>query len=291
MTMPRPAPLRWPDNARIAVLPQLGFEAFLGERVEPTTAPLLPEEELRAGATNLAARAWVEYGSKIGGWRILDLFRKYRLPATGLFSGVAVERYPEFARAWVDAGNEIAGHSYAQDIRMFELTADEERANARKCIEVISDVTGCRPVGWNSPGGFRSEHTTRILLEEGYYYSYDYKDDDRPHAAEVIGGRTMVAVPKLFDINDATTHSRMGQAPSVYVEIFCRSFDMLYEEGASDGKMLSLSAHAPMYGRPFGVSALEECIRYARSFPDVWFATGRQVADWWLRCGNVTAGN
>jgi allantoinase len=281
--MPMQSPLTWPQGARIAVLPQLIFEAWVGNHAETRTIPKIPEEHLQAGVIDHNVNAWAAYGAEIGARRVFDLFRRYGLRATGIFSGAAVERFPEFCRRWVDAGNEIAAHSYAQDIRIFPLGEDEERANARRCVDAMVQVTGQRPVGWNCPAGQRSEATTRILLEEGFYYSYDYKDDDRPHTAEVIDGRRMAAVPKLFDINDVTNYSLAAHPPSVYVESFCRSFDILYEEGATAGKMLSLSAHAAMYGRPFGVSALDECIRYARSFPGVWFATGKEVADWWFQ--------
>lgn len=283
--MARPAPIQWPNGARIAVLPQLIFEGWVGDHAETRTVPKVPEEAIAAGAVDYNGRAWAGYGSNLGAQRVFNLFRKYALPATGIFSGVVVDRFPGFCKAWVDSGNEIAAHSYAQDIRVFPLGPDEERANARKCIEAIQRVTGARAAGWNCPAGQRSENTTRILLEEGIYYSYDYKDDDRPHTAEVIDGRRMVAVPKLFDVNDVTNYSFASHPPSTFVEIFCRSFDVLYAEGLKDGKMISLSAHAAMYGRPFGASALEECIRYARSHPGVWFATGQQVADWWLEHG------
>lgn len=277
--MPRQKPVRWPGGARIAILPQLIFEGWIGDHAETRTVPEVPVEDMKTGAIDFAGRAWASYGSEVGAGRLIDLFERYGLPGTGIFSGVAIERYPEIGRRWVAAGNEIAAHSYAQDIRIYPLSLDDERANIRRCVEAFEGITGYRPVGWNSPAGQCTPDTTRLLLEEGFYYSYDYKDDDRPYSAAMVGGRTMVAVPKLFDVNDVVSYSFAAHPPSYFVEAFCRAFDQLYKEG---GKMLSLSAHAAMYGRPFGLSAVEECIRYARSFPDVWYATGRAVADCWL---------
>jgi hypothetical protein len=40
--------------------------------------------------------------------------------------------------------------------------------------------------------------------------------------------------------------------------------------------------HATIFGRPWGVSALAECLDYAKGFPRVWHATGREVADHYL---------
>lgn len=282
--MARRNPIEWPDKARMAIIPQLVFELWSGDKVESgrSQIPGLNEEDLRLGRADLLGRSWQSYGGKIGAWRIFELLQKYAIPGTGFFNAIAVERFPEFSRAWVKAGHEIVAHSYAQDIRVFRLGAEEERANLRKCVDVIQSVTGYRPVGWVAPGGHRSAHTAEILLEQGFIYSADYKDDDIPYTAEVISGRKLVAVPKPYDINDYTTYATGANPPSAYVEIFCRSFDILYEESEANPKMINITAHAPLYGHAMGVWAYEQCIKYARSFKGVWFATGREVAEWWL---------
>ncbi|HEY8610903.1 MAG TPA: polysaccharide deacetylase family protein [Roseomonas sp.] len=261
------------------------FEIWSGDKVESgrSQIPGLTEEDLRLGRPDLLGRSWQAYGGKVGVWRFFDLMQKYALPASGFFNALAVERYPNFARTWFDAGHEIVAHSYAQDIRVFRLSAEEERENLQRSLRVIESITGQRPVGWVAPDGHRSLNTVAILLEHGLFYSADYKDDDLPYTAEIIDGRNLVAVPKPYDINDFTIYASGCNPPHAYIEIFCRSFDVLYEEGAISPKMINLTAHAPLFGRPMGASAIEECIRYARSFPDVWFATGRQIADCWLQ--------
>lgn len=286
--MARRKPVDWPGGARIAVLPQLVFELWSGDRVEAgrSQIPGLTEEDLRLGRADLLGRSWQAYGGRIGVWRVFDIIRRHGIPASGFFNAIVVERYPEFARAWADAGHEIVAHSWAQDIRVFRLTADEERANLRRSIETIERVTGQRPVGWVAPGGHRSPNTAAILLEHGFIYSADYKDDDLPYTAEIIDGRKLVAVPKPYDINDYTIYATGGNPPSSYVEIFTRTFDVLYEEGAHHPKMINITAHAPLFGRPMGASAFEECVRYAKRHEDVWFASGREVAEWWLAHGD-----
>ena len=89
----RLAPMRWPNNARIAVLPQLGLEAFAGDHIEPSPIGLPPK-----GVTNINGKAWVDYGGRVGAWRVLELFRRHQLPATTLMSALAVERWPILQR-------------------------------------------------------------------------------------------------------------------------------------------------------------------------------------------------
>jgi hypothetical protein len=49
------------------------------------------------------------------------------------------------------------------------------------------------------------------------------------------------------------------------------------------GKMFNFSVH-PEYGaRPFFIDAVEEMISYLKTYPDVWFTTRQNVADWWTR--------
>ena len=282
--MPRRNPIEWPNGARIAVLPQLVFELWSGDKVEAgrSQIPGLTQEDIDRGIPDLLGRSWQAYGGKHGVRRIFDLIQKYKIPASGFFNALAVERYPDFAKDWSNAGHEIVAHSYAHDIRVFRLTPDAERENLKKSIRVIEQITGQRPVGWVAPGGHRSAHTAEILLEHDFIYSADYKDDDLPYTAEVINGRKLVAVPKPYDINDYTIYATGGNSPSAYVEIFCRTFDILYAEGRTHPKMINITAHAPLFGRPMGAWAYEECIKYAQSFGDVWFATGKQVAQWWL---------
>src|SRR5207245_9024748 len=105
-----------------------------------------------------------------------------------------------------------------------------------------------------------------------FLYSMDFADDDIPYVVERQGGR-LVAIPYQYDLNDMGLYAYSRQPPSVYFEFFRRKFDYLYAEGmAGDPKMLNATVHAQLFGRAFGASVLEECIRYAQRFSGVWFA-------------------
>jgi len=39
--------------------------------------------------------------------------------------------------------------------------------------------------------------------------------------------------------------------------------------------------HPQVIGKPGRAMMLEKLIQHIKSYPDVWFATGSQVADWW----------
>jgi hypothetical protein len=88
----------------------------------------------------------------------------------------------------------------------------------------------------------------------------------------------MVGMSVPFHVNDVM-YVRQRVPPSHYVEMFCRSFDVLYAEG---GQVIGAVAHATIYGHPFGAWAYDQVIRYAKGFSQVWFATRREIAQWYL---------
>lgn len=96
--------------------------------------------------------------------RITREIERQGIRATGIFSGIAVERYRPQCEAFAATGSEIAGHSYAQDIRGFKLTRAEERDNILRASALIESIAGKKPVGWLSPGAQSSDNTRELLV-------------------------------------------------------------------------------------------------------------------------------
>jgi peptidoglycan/xylan/chitin deacetylase (PgdA/CDA1 family) len=51
-----------------------------------------------AGQRDLFNESFFEYGSRVGVWRLLDLFDKYQVPTTFYCCAVALEHNPQVAR-------------------------------------------------------------------------------------------------------------------------------------------------------------------------------------------------
>lgn len=278
--MPRPVRNSWPNGARIAVVLQIPFEVWENHSGSLATVPLLPEERVAAGQRDMLLESFRRYAGEVGMWRLIDLIDRHQVPALGVFSGKAARDYPDVARAFLQGGpgREIAGHSWTQDLFTYELDDDAMRDNIRRTASAIESATGQRPVGWVDAGGLFVESTLGLLAEEGFLYHGAYAHSD---TAEVVeeGGRPMVAMSVPWDVNDYLQYVQSFNPPSHFVEMFTRSFDVLYEEG---GQILGAVAHAGIYGHAFGISAYDEVIRYAKSHPDVWITTRRAIAEWVL---------
>lgn len=281
--MRRPS-IPWPNNARVAVNFHLVLEQWAGPAASTGhgMTPNFPKELIEAGKIDWATTSWQDYGGRRGFYRLMDVLNEHGVKGSASISGLAADAWPDLVKEFVDNGHEPSGHCYSQEQRMFRMTPEEERADIRKCVETFERVTGVRPVGWGSPGGQRSDLTPRLLMEEGFIYSQDFRDDDVPYIAIEQDGKRLVAMPNTYEINDAVLAGRFGQPPSTYVEMFCRSFDRLYKEGQTEPKLLTAILHGTYYGRPAGGWAVDECIRYIRQFPDVWIAQRRDVAQWVL---------
>ncbi|HEY8610904.1 MAG TPA: polysaccharide deacetylase family protein [Roseomonas sp.] len=238
--------------------------------------PSISAEEIRRGVQDLSTLSWQAYAGKAGFYRLMDTAHAHGIPSSGVFSGIAVERYPDLAREFAACGNEIIAHSWAQEVRSFRLDEEGMRANIGRTLDVIQKVTGQRPVGWMSPMSQPGENTVTLLAEAGFNYILDFADDDSPYLLNAGNGQHIMAVPASFDVNDHQIYARGLNPPSAYVDVFRHTLNRLLEEGRQGTPwVMSAVFSGNLYGHPLGAWALRECIRYAKSLPGVWITTHR----------------
>ena len=222
------------------------------------------------------------YGWKVGMPRILDLLARYGLRVTFFVPGLVMEQRPAMVEAILKAGHEIAHHSWSH-AWIVNLTLEQEREEMDKGIEIITRMTGRKPVGYRSPAAEFSPHTLRMLGEYGFGYSSNYFDDDSPYLHRIDGKLTdLVEFPFAWVLDDApffqysiTLPGRTMQAPSAVFEAWRREFDVLYRED----RYFCLAMHPQIIGRPSRITLLEELIQYILGHPRVWLARCDEVAD------------
>ena len=282
----RPPRAPWPDGARIAVSLVLNYEEGSEQAIpdgDPTSEVLA--EYARAqepGQRDLAMESMFEYGSRVGVWRLLDVFDRHAVPATIFACAVAVERNPELASYLRTARHEVCSHGYRWE-EVSTLGEAVEREHIRLAVESLERTVGRRPLGWYcrySP----SERTRRLVVEEGgFEYDSDSYADELPYMVEV-NGRPWCVVPYSLDTNDMKFWRGFGiGTASAFFEYLKDAFDTLYHEGATTPKMMSVGLHCRIIGRPARSPALERFIEYASGHPDVWFARRLDIARAWRR--------
>jgi peptidoglycan/xylan/chitin deacetylase (PgdA/CDA1 family) len=161
------------------------------------------------------------------------------------------------------------------------MDREEERQSIRQAVESLKQTTGQRPVGWFTRYG-PSVNTRQLVVEEGgFIYDSIGLNDDLPYFVTVNGSPWLV-VPYSFETNDARFWRGGLVSVNDFYEYLKDTFDCLYEEGQTHPKMMSVGLHCRITGSPARSRAVDRFLKYAREFPDVWFARRDEIARWWL---------
>lgn len=281
---PVPPQAEWPDGARLALSIVLNIEEGSESHLmdgDPAAESLNSDMICPpwAGKRNLVMESHYEYGSRVGVWRLLDLFRERNLPITAFAVGLALERTPEIATRLAQDGHEIAGHGWRWlDYR--DVDPETEAAHMKKTVEVIERLCGTRPLGWYT--GRISPNTRRLAIAEGgFLYDSDAYNDDLPYWVAHKGGHHLV-VPYAFDTNDMRFASAPGfNSGREYFDHLRDTFDILYREGAHTPRMMSVGLHCRLAGRPGRLAALERFLDHVGAYKDVWVTTRAAIAQHW----------
>ena len=272
----------WPDGARIAVQFVINYEegaencvlhgdaaseAFLSEMIG--AKPL-------ANQRHMNMESLYEYGARAGFWRLHRLFGERDLPVTVFGVAMALERNPEAVAAMQAANWEIASHGY----RWIDYqTVDEatEREHLQKAIEIHTDVTGERPLGWYL--GRCSPRSHRLIAENGgFVYNADSYSDDLPYW-DHSHATPQLMVPYTLDANDMRFVTPQGfNSGQQFYDYLKDSFDVLYAEGS---RMMSIGLHCRIAGRPGRAAALARFLDYVAEHDDVWIARRIEIANHW----------
>lgn len=281
---PNPPDPMWPGGARIAVNINLNVEAggehnlLEGdERSEDALTDIgLPSY---ANARNPAVETAFEYGPRVGSWRLLRIFREFGVRISVLGVVRALEQCPELTRAFLADGHEILSHGWRWlDYHLIDEAT--EREHVRLAVEGLTRLTGAPPVGWFN--GRPGQNTRRLLVEHGgFLYDRDSLADELPYWVKV-GGKNHLIIPFSFETNDNRFDRNTGfRTADQFARYLIDSFDLLYAEGASHPKMMTVSLHDRLIGRPAKAVGLIKFLTHAKKHGGVWFCTGREIAEHW----------
>jgi len=277
---PAPAPAAgagefWPGGARLAISISMQFEAG-GQPPKGTDSPF-PKVDFPASVpADLVTNTWFAYGYREGIPRMLDLWDKHGVKVTSHMIGEAARRHPQLAQEIVRRGHEAAGHGPRWSSQ-FAMNCAQERQFLIEGADMVEQVTGQRPTGYNCNWLRRGPNTLPLLQELGYTYHIDDLSRDEPFI-EQVNGKDFVVVPYTLRNNDILLIEGRNYSPSQFLEQIKLDFDQLYEEGATRRRMMSVSAHDRISGSPQMVRVWDEFLRYAKSHPGVVFMRKDEIA-------------
>jgi hypothetical protein len=270
-------PAGWPVGKPLAIAVSVMLEGW-SDDAAPGVGPM--GNVLPAGALDLQARSWAEYGVTTGAWRILDILAKARVRAVFYTSGVVAARAPALLRAIADAGHVVAAHGWSQHIIPATQTEAAEAADLARCIAALTQAAGVAPRGWLSPRCTPSGRTTGLLAGNGFTWHADFFDSDLPRVVATAAG-PIVAMPFSMDVNDMPLSVRYGQP----AEAFTRTLETIVAGWPALGGRpgcVDVTVHAHVYGRPAGALAFIDALEVVKRYADwAWLTDHAALAGLW----------
>jgi peptidoglycan/xylan/chitin deacetylase (PgdA/CDA1 family) len=247
------------------------------------------------------------FAGEIGSPRLLKLFEKYNMKTTWFIPGHSIETFPEQMKAVVDSGHEVGSHGYSHE-NPIAMTPQQERDVLEKCIRLIEDLTGRKPVGNVAPWWEPSNTTNKLLLEYGYKYDHSLQHNDfTPYYARVGDSWTKIDYskpasewmkplvrgeeidlikiaanwylddlpPMMFIKGSPNSHGFVN--PRDIEQMWKDQFDWVYRE--MDYAVYGLTIHPDVSGRPQNLLMLERLIEYINGHDGVSWMTFEEIAD------------
>ncbi|HZP61283.1 MAG TPA: polysaccharide deacetylase [Opitutaceae bacterium] len=263
-------PLRftWPDGHRCAAM--LCFD------VDGETTALSEDPQLARRRTLMSQ---CEYGPRIGVPRLLGLLDHLGVPATFFVPGYIAEQHPRMVEAIAGHGHEIGLHGYLHE-KLAGLSEAEEEDLLVRCIGLLGRLTGVRPVGYRAPWFETNPWTADLLVRHGLSYCASEMGDDVPYMHDnglvEIPGQWLLEDWEQFAFNADPAWGFVPENCAKVHDLWWREFEAMHDFGCC----FVLTLHPWLSGRPSRVRLLEDLVSAMQAKGGVWFARGRELADY-----------
>ena len=278
--------VEWPNKARIAVQIVLNYEEGAENCVlngdknsEVFLSEIIGAQPIKGRHMNM--ESLYEYGSRVGFWRLHNLFQEKKIPITIFGVGMALEKNPEICKAIIEADYEVASHGWRW-IDYQNIKKSEEKKHMQLAIKAHTKIFGKRPDGWYT--GRCSPNTRDLVMEDGgFLYDSDSYSDDLPYW-ESRNKKKQLIIPYTLDNNDMRFATNQGFNTGDHFYSYLKdSFDTLYEEGRTNPKMMSVGLHCRLIGKPGRIQSLKKFLDYIQKHEDIWVCKRVDIAKHWIK--------
>jgi allantoinase len=262
----------WPGGKRLAVYVALCVEHFsYGSGLGLPYSPGLSHP-------NTYNWAWREYGNRVGGWRLLELFEEYKLPLSVLLNTECYDHCPDLVAAHRRRGDEIVAHGRTNSEHQNGLDEETERRLIADATQAISNHEGAPPAGWMSPGAHPSARTEDLLAQAGYGYTLDWPMDDQPVWLKTAGG-PLLAMPYPHEVNDVPMVVLHDGTASAFADMAIDNLDEMLVQSERQALVYGLTIHTFIVGQPFRIRQFRRVLDHLNRNQDrIWFTTAGAVA-------------
>jgi len=236
-----------------------------------------------------------EFGPREGAGRILDVLKKLDIKCSFGIPVHTAESFPEICKRVVAEGHEVMYHGYMHE-DVSKMPKEKEEAVMRRGLATLKNVLGVDAVGYDQHSSDVSPNTHELLEKLGFEYAitemaseflpYRIRVGDHvPLDGPMKHGREtkVVQIPWSWFLDDFPYHDYIWgtqtglRTPREVISIYKDFFHYMYEN--VPGGVMRLVNHDQVSGHAHVIPRLEEFLRYVKSFPDVWVATCKEIAD------------
>ena len=274
--------LRWPNDARVALCVIVNLEHMEWEAPSGSfQASNLSGGSAARPFPDYARLSHREYGHRVGIFRVLDTLEKHGIPATVAMDALTAANYPYLVRHLAARGCEFIGHGISVS-RMItsRMTAEEEKGYIEESLTTLNGATGGQAKGWLGPEYGESSRTPQLLAEAGISYVCDWVNDEQPYPMTTPEGE-LFALPVMWELDDVFALADRKVTVHRYQDMLTEGFDTLYQDGAVNGRVLTLHLHPWLIGQPFRIGYLDAALGHIVQRQGVWAATGSEIVDWY----------
>ena len=229
-------------------------EAFLSEIVGAAPWP---------GQRHMNMESIYEYGSRAGFWRLWRLFTERCVPVTVYGVATAMARNPGGGRG--DEGGRLGDRQPRPQMDRLQGHSPRTRSGRiiAEAVRIHTEVTGERPLGFYH-GPHVDEHRSALVMEEGgFLYSRRHLCRRSALLGRGADAARSSIMPYTLDANDMRFATPQGfNSGDQFFAYLKDTFDMLYAEGETAPKMLSVGLHCRLVGRPGRAAALARFLDY-----------------------------
>lgn len=268
-------PVVWPGGARLALWINVCVQFFpLDQRGIPFAAPggmTMPYPDLR----HFSLR---DYGNRVGIFRMLDAFDRFKVRPSFAVNGAMVERAPGLISMLRDRGDEIVAHGWHMDcLHHAGLAPTVESELIKRSLDSLREATGQEVRGWLSPARNESPLTPDLLAEQGVHWFADWVNDDMPYRFRTRNG-DLWALPLPNELEDRFILMQNLHSEDSWVEQVCDACDFLLKEASTaGGRILSLNLHPWLLGQPHRIGRLEQALEYITAQAGVWPVSPEEI--------------
>ncbi len=282
-------PLRWPNNARLAVAFVVSAEYYeMQPAPDAFIPPNVPGGFGRAPYPDFRAFSQREYGNRVGIFRVIQAFDQRNMVATAAIDESVATRYPYIVKQLAARKWEIAGHGFSLTrVISNQMPPDQERAYIASALHAVARVSGQRPKGWHSPEYGQSERTTRLLAELGVDYVLDWPNDEQPflmHADD----KPLISIAMALELDDVVSAWHRRLSMDRWRNAVRDAVDQLLADGATSARHLVLNLHPWLIGHPHRIGYLEEVLDDIRARHGVWITTAGEIAAYYREHATTT---